>query len=63
MCTELHEEQQTDTDDRSNGFNRVWTGNVTELYAGMKAAVSVSAGRRRAVSDSRKLSISCHVCA
>lgn len=54
MCTELHEEQQTDTDDRSDGFKRrVWTVNVTELYAGIKAAVSVSAGRRRAVSDSR----------
>lgn len=22
MCTELHEEQQTDTDDRSDGFKR-----------------------------------------
>lgn len=53
MCTELHEEQQTDTDDRSDGFKGVWTGNVTELYADMKAAVSVSAGRRRTLSDSR----------
>lgn len=32
MCTELHEEQQTDTMIWSDGFKSVWTVNVSELY-------------------------------